>query len=312
MTAMIRGFDEPLRDMIRTIGPDTIFVQSAGVTSFERRGDPRPAENARISPSPMPGQSSRPATRFSLVGLFSWALAARRHSSASLSRPEDASARRLWHDRELRRRHPHSHGGWRFNGTKRSTARTSLCFGNAPYQLLFGTAGIDPMGKSIRVVGTLRGRGRIRQASLGRRLQLGQDDFVVIPLHGLSAHLRVERGRVARNATFLPIQIALVPRDGVSQQAAIADVERAMRIRHGLRLDQPNDFDIVTQDAFLKLWDQISQGTFFALVVMSSIALMVGGIGVMAIMSIRSPSGRGRSARERPSVRGVRKSSSSS
>ena len=37
---------------------------------------------------------------------------------------------------------------------------------------------------------------------------------------------------------------------------------------------------------FLKLWNQISQATFFALVVISSIALMVGGIGVMAIMSI--------------------------
>ena len=59
-----------------------------------------------------------------------------------------------------------------------------------------------------------------------------------------------------------------------------------MRIRHGLRLDEPNDFDIVTQDAVLQLWNQISQATFFALVVISSIALMVGGIGVMAIMSI--------------------------
>ena len=72
-----------------------------------------------------------------------------------------------------------------------------------------------------------------------------------------------------------------------------------MRIRHGLRLDEPNDFDIVTQDAFLKLWDQISQGTFFALIVISSIALMVGGIGVMAIMSI--------SVTERTREIGVRK-----
>jgi putative ABC transport system permease protein len=90
-----------------------------------------------------------------------------------------------------------------------------------------------------------------------------------------------------------------VPRDGVSQARAIADIERVMRIRHGLRLDQANDFDIVTQDAFLQLWDRISQGTFFALVVISSIALMVGGIGVMAIMSI--------SVTERTREIGVRK-----
>src|SRR3954467_14115301 len=34
MTAMIRGFDQSLRDMIGAIGPNTIFVQRFGVTSF--------------------------------------------------------------------------------------------------------------------------------------------------------------------------------------------------------------------------------------------------------------------------------------
>ena len=34
MTAMIRGFDESLRDMIRALGPNTIFVQRFGITSF--------------------------------------------------------------------------------------------------------------------------------------------------------------------------------------------------------------------------------------------------------------------------------------
>ena len=59
-----------------------------------------------------------------------------------------------------------------------------------------------------------------------------------------------------------------------------------MRIRHGLRLDEPNDFDIVTQDAAMRLWDQVSSATYLALVAISSIALLVGGIGVMAIMTI--------------------------
>ena len=35
-----------------------------------------------------------------------------------------------------------------------------------------------------------------------------------------------------------------------------------------------------------ELWDRISQATYLALVAISSIALMVGGIGVMAIMTI--------------------------
>jgi putative ABC transport system permease protein len=79
----------------------------------------------------------------------------------------------------------------------------------------------------------------------------------------------------------------------------MAQVEEVMRIRHGLRLDEPNDFDLVTQDAILGIWDQVSQATFLALVVLSSIALMVGGIGVMSIMTI--------SVTERTREIGVRK-----
>ena len=77
------------------------------------------------------------------------------------------------------------------------------------------------------------------------------------------------------------------------------EVEAVMRIRHGLTLDKPNDFDLVTQDAVLKVWDQISQAVLLSLVVISSIALMVGGIGVMAIMTI--------SVTERTREIGVRK-----
>ena len=72
-----------------------------------------------------------------------------------------------------------------------------------------------------------------------------------------------------------------------------------MRARHGLRLDQESDFDIGTQDALFKVWERIGSGIFLALVVISPIALMVGGIGVMAIMTI--------SVTERTREIGVRK-----
>ena len=72
-----------------------------------------------------------------------------------------------------------------------------------------------------------------------------------------------------------------------------------MRTRHGLKLDRAERLRSVTQDAFAEAWDRISQATFLALVVISSIALMVGGIGVMAIMSI--------SVTERTREIGVRK-----
>jgi putative ABC transport system permease protein len=83
------------------------------------------------------------------------------------------------------------------------------------------------------------------------------------------------------------------------RESAKREVEALIRVRHRLKLDEANDFDLATQDAVLQVWDQISRATFLALVVISSIALMVGGIGVMAIMMI--------SVTERTREIGVRK-----
>ena len=126
----------------------------------------------------------------------------------------------------------------------------------------------------------------------------GPDEFAIVPhttwqkVYGADA-LRIF-GIVHRD-----ISIIVIPRDGVTQEAAMREVEEIMRARHGLRLDQENDFDIATQAALFQLWERISGGIFLALVVISSIALMVGGIGVMAIMTI--------SVTERTREIGVRK-----
>ncbi len=54
--------------------------------------------------------------------------------------------------------------------------------------------------------------------------------------------------------------IAVLPKEGVTREEAMSEVETIMRIRHGLTLDKPNDFDLVTSDAILAVWDQISRG----------------------------------------------------
>jgi putative ABC transport system permease protein len=301
MTSMIRGFDQSLREAIGAIGPNTIFVQRFGVTSFANGAELRDLlkrPNLTVSDARAIEEMSE---TIQLVDI-------------ELGAGGPPTTRRVFY-RDQRTRPVVVFGtsenfaegtripmvaGRFFNGTELQYRRNVAVVGNAPYELLFGSAGTDPIGKLIRI-GSERFEvvGVFDKRPAAGGFNLGQDDFVVIPYTTYQRVFGLNAVRVARNATFLPVQIALVPRDGVSQDEAIADVERVMRIRHGLRLDQPNDFDIVTQDAFLKLWDQISQGTFFALVVISSIALMVGGIGVMAIMSI--------SVTERTREIGVRK-----
>ncbi len=301
MTAMIRGFDQSLREMIRAIGPNTVFVQRFGITSFASGAEfkellKRP--NITISDA---RAIEEMATTIELVDV-------------QLGAGGPPTQRRVFYGTQKTKplvvfgttenfaegtRIPIL-GGRYFNGTEVQYRKNVVVLGNTPYQLLFAPSGLDPIGKMVRV-GSERFEvvGVFDKRPAAGGFNLGQDDFVVIPYTAYQRVFGLNPVRINRTATLLPIQIAMVPRDGVKQEEAIADIERVMRIRHGLRLDQPNDFDILTQDAFLKLWDQISQGTFFALVVISSIALMVGGIGVMAIMSI--------SVTERTREIGVRK-----
>jgi putative ABC transport system permease protein len=75
----------------------------------------------------------------------------------------------------------------------------------------------------------------------------------------------------------------------ISQQAmprAISQIEEALRNRRGLAPNKESDFSIFTQDSFTDLWNQISRGIFTVMLGISSIALLVGGVGVMNIMLV--------------------------
>jgi len=301
MTAMIRGFDQSLRDMIGAIGPNTIFVQRFGITSFASGAEFRELlKRPNITISDARAIEDLSST-IQLVDI-------------QLGAGGPPTQRRVFYRTQKTKpivvfgssenfaegtRIPMISGRF-FNGTEVQYRKNVVVLGNTPYQLLFQASGTDPLGKFVRI-GTERFEvvGVFDKRPAAGGFNLGQDDFTVIPYTAYQRVFGLNPVRISRTASIMPIQIAMIPRAGVAQQDAIADVERVMRIRHGLKFDQPNDFDVVTQDAVLKLWDRISQGTFFALIVISSIALMVGGIGVMAIMSI--------SVTERTREIGVRK-----
>jgi putative ABC transport system permease protein len=289
MTAMIRGFDQSLRDSIGAIGPNTIFIQRFGVSSFANGGEIRQLlkrPNLSISDARALEQQ---ATTLQYVDVELGAGVGPR------------MARRVYY-RDLKTKNLLLLGTSEFfaegtripilagrflNGTELQYRRNVVVLGNTAYKLLFEPSGTDPIGKTVRV-GSERFEvvGVFDQRPSPGGFNTGADDFVVIPYTTYQTKFGLRAFSVGRMGTIMNIQISVLPREGVSQTAALADVQRVMRIRHGLKLDEPDDFDLFTQDSILKLYDRVSQATFFALIVISSIALMVGGIGVMAIMSI--------------------------
>ena len=60
----------------------------------------------------------------------------------------------------------------------------------------------------------------------------------------------------------------------------------ALRRARGLRPGAPNNFDLLTQDQILEIIDKLTSAFFLVMLALSSVALLVGGIGVMAIMMV--------------------------
>ncbi len=67
---------------------------------------------------------------------------------------------------------------------------------------------------------------------------------------------------------------------------AIRQISEVLRVRRQLPSNKLNDFVVFSDDAFISLYNTITGGIFALMFLISSISLMVGGIGVMNIMLV--------------------------
>ncbi len=80
--------------------------------------------------------------------------------------------------------------------------------------------------------------------------------------------------------------IVVVGRSGIPVTEAEDQATVALRRERGLRPGMPNTFDFITQDQILDTMNSLTSMFFLVMTAVSSVALLVGGIGVMAIMMV--------------------------
>jgi putative ABC transport system permease protein len=141
---------------------------------------------------------------------------------------------------------------------------------------LFGR--MDPLGHyvrigstAMRVIGIYQKPGNIFEPP-------GQEIGGVIPFEAARRNYHYDE----TNSLF----IAVRPQPGTDPETVRDLATVALRRVRNLRPGVPNTFDLITQDQILDVVGKFTSYFFLAMVSLSSVALLVGGIGVMAIMMV--------------------------
>ena len=149
--------------------------------------------------------------------------------------------------------------------------------------------GTEPVGKTVRVSGqqfTVIGVYK----PLANAFDSGDKGKLVMPIRTAQRRL---------NVGLRWLDLTVKPKPGVARDAAMDETIATLRAVRHLRPSAPNDFFTSTPEKIMALYNKIVGAFFLVMVVLSAVGLLVGGIGVVAIMMI--------SVTERTREIGVRK-----
>jgi putative ABC transport system permease protein len=136
----------------------------------------------------------------------------------------------------------------------------------------------DPLDKKVELSGR-------RYTVIGVFAEQGATGFESSDAHVMLPFETFDQGFpwVARD---FGVNIATVPKRPELVDAVIEEGTNVLRQRRGLRFDQPNDFGILTPDKLIGNFRAVTDGIAATMVLIASIALLVGGVGVMNIMLV--------------------------
>ncbi len=140
-----------------------------------------------------------------------------------------------------------------------------------PYETPIGQT-IEVGGTEFRIIGLLQKREQLFGGGGGNN---DQSNVIYMPM-GSALKLKP-------NADDL--FILAVARDGMLEKAK-DEVQDLLRIRRNVKFGDKNNFAMETAASIIDQFKAITGGVFLAMVIISSIGLMIGGIGVMNIMLV--------------------------
>jgi len=131
---------------------------------------------------------------------------------------------------------------------------------------------IDVGGRQFRIIGVLAKREQLFGGGSGNN---DQSNVIYMPM-----------GAALRLKPFADdLFIMAVAKEGQFEQAK-DQVQDTLRIRRHVPLSQKNNFSMETAASLVDQFQAITGGVFLAMVVISSVGLMIGGLGVMNIMLV--------------------------